>query len=172
VKAAKKTVAPPKPQPTPPGSMPGSSQDHARHGPYGPAPSSGTFGFGGPSTGTAEQQRKREEDNRKRWKAQYGPSPSKPQRFFIGDDEDAAGVSIQTTVPKHGERLTKYGPKPVLARKKEDKLPQVPETNMTYPRGTKRKDVPPAAKPSILRKRPAEAGPPTKKSRRVSAHQV
>jgi hypothetical protein len=172
-KAAKKTVAPPKPQPArPPGSMPGSSQDHARHGPYGPAPSSGTFSFGGPSTETAEQRRKREEDNRKRWKAQYGPS--KPQRFYIGDDEDTAGVSIQTTVPKHDEKLTKHGPKPVIAKTKKEKpeggrSAQNKRKEMTYPaeaRGVGRKAP---ASVSLPQKRKAET---QGKGRRVSAHQV
>ena len=173
VKAAKKTVAPPpRAQPAPPGSMPGTSQDHARHGPYGAAPSSGTFGFGGPSTETAEQRRKREEDNRKRWKSQYGPSGG-PQRFFIGDDGDAAGVS-QTTMAKHDEKLTKHGPKPVIAKTKKEKpeggrSAQNKRKEMTYPaeaRGVGKKTHAPV---SVPQKRRAEN---QGRGRRVSAHQV
>ena len=97
----------------------------------------------------------------------------KPQRFFIGDDEDASGVS-QTTMAKHDEKLTKHGPKPVIAKTKKEK----PEggrsalnkrKEMTYPaeaRGVGRKAPAPV---SLPQKRKAEN---QGKGRRVSAHQV
>ena len=168
VKAAKKTVAPPKPQPAPPappGSMPGSSQDHARHGGYGPAPAPEERGKGPYGTVPIQRMDKK-------------PMDKKPQRFFIGDDEDiylphAAGVS-QSTMAKHDEKLTKHGPKPVLAKTKKEKpeggrSAQNKRKEMSYPaeaRGVGRKTPAPV---SLPQKRKAET---QGKGRRVSAHQV
>ena len=121
-----------------------------------------------------------------------------PEQFFIGDRKSgdapppriqptgklikektelkkSAGVSQQVTVPDHQEKLTKHGLKPVVvATKEEDKpTPHVPkQSDVSYAQGAKQKGAPPPPKRTILRKRPAEAGPPTKKNRRVSAHEI
>jgi hypothetical protein len=123
------------------------------------------------------------------------------ERHYIGDDDDkkhkhkpkiptgkfvknisaklkkekAAGVSQQVTVPDHQEKLTKHGKKRLVKPTDEDDppVPHVqPTRDIDYAKGTKRKDAPPPPKRSILRKKALESGPPQKKQRRVSAHQV
>jgi len=89
--------------------------------------------------------------------------------------EKAAGVSQQVTVPDHQEKLTKHGKKRLVKPTDEDDppVPHVqPTRDIDYAKGTKRKDAPPPPKRSILRKKALESGPPHKKQRRVSAHQV
>jgi hypothetical protein len=120
------------------------------------------------------------------------------ERHYIGDDEKpkhqkiptgkfvknisaklkkekAAGVSQQVTVPDHQEKLTKHGKKKLIKPTDEDDMPVPhvqPTRDVDYAKGTKRKDAPPPPKRSILRKKALESGPPQKKQRRVSAHQV
>jgi hypothetical protein len=109
------------------------------------------------------------------------PKPKIPTGKFIKNisakmkKEKAAGVSQQVTVPDHQEKLTKHGKKRLIKPTDEDD-PPVPHVQHTrdvdYAKGTKRKDAPPPPKRSILRKKALESGPPQKKQRRVSAHQV
>jgi len=71
--------------------------------------------------------------------------------------------------------LTKHGKKRLVKPTDEDDppVPHVqPTRDIDYAKGTKRKDAPPPPKRSILRKKALESGPPQKKQRRVSAHQV
>ena len=89
------------------------------------------------------------------------------------------GLKKDTTVPVHGQKLTKHGVKPTLVPQgpePEDKPKPVPhgDVKITEYGGKqwKRKGAPPPPQTTILRKKPIESGPPAKKSRRVSAHAI
>jgi len=181
--------------PTPPSSMPGSSTDT----PGILAPTSGvmsldlprtltpapsrTFDFGGPvppdQRGSARHVERHYigDDDEKKPKHQKIPTGRFVKNISAKmKKQKAAGVSQQTTVPDHQEKLTKNGKKAIVtAAQVEDKpVPHVqPTRDVDYAKGTKRKDAPPPPKQSILRKKKAlDSGPAPKKQRRVSAHQV
>jgi len=90
------------------------------------------------------------------------------------EKDPPAGVKIKDIVPSHDKKLTPHGIKPVVhTKKKEDDKPQpiVEVSEFKYKR-EKRKGAPPPPKTTILRKRPLESGPPAKRTRRVSAHEI
>ena len=91
------------------------------------------------------------------------------------------GVKKEASVPDRDKKLTKHGPKPVASlgakpqhKKKEENLtiPHVPPASDVTYNDKKRKGAPPPARTSIIRKRPLESGPPAKRTRRVSAHEI
>ena len=77
-------------------------------------------------------------------------------------------------VPDHEQNLTKRGHKIVIhTKKEEDKpVPHVPAASGMKYNEKKRKGAPPPPRTSTIHKRPMESGPPAKRTRRVSAHEI
>ena len=167
--AEKKALPPPKP------SMPGSSNDSP------PPASTSIFGYGPPAKKKkSEMELMAEEDQKldkaiRAAKANKAKPKAKPTLVKQKDKKNVpVGVKKESTVPDHDQKLTKHGMKPIVHKKKEEEDKPVPfvEAPKTEYRPRKRKDAPPPPKTTILRKRPVEAGPPPKRPRRVSAHEI
>ena len=137
-----------------------------------PAP----YGVFGPPISAEEKARKDKVSKAKR-DSRYEDKSAKPLVKSKHQKDPAVGVKTKDTVPDHTKKLTTNGPKPVVhTKKKEDKPePKVEMSIFKYKR-EKRKGAPkaPYVPPEVsrVRKRPLESGPPPKRTRRVSAHEI
>ena len=180
IKIAEKKALPPH---KPPGSMPGSSNDP-------PPPPSGDFRFG--SDGKTPPAKKKKKSEMELMADEYDaldkadkakPKPkAKPKAAPTlvkqkTKKNQPVGLKKDIIIPEHDTKLTPHGLKP-RHNTKPALVPQGPEpesdVKITEYGGKqwKRKGAPPPPQTTILRKRPLEAGRPTKRLRRVSAHEI
>ena len=113
-------------------------------------------------------------------KAAKAKAKPKPKATLIKQKDKKkdppVGLKKETIVPDHDQKLTKHGVKPVVHKNKKEEDKPIPHVDVKITeyggKQWKRKGAPPPPQTTILRKRPIESGPPTKKSRRVSAHAI
>ena len=174
IRIAEKKALPPH---KPPGSMPGSSNDP-------PPPGQFRFGYDGKSPpakrNKSEMELMDEEDEKldKADKAAKAKAKAKPKATLVKqkDKNPPVGLKKETVVPDHDQKLTKHGVKPVVHKNKKEEDKPIPHVDVKITeyggKQWKRKGAPPPPNTTILRKRPIESGPPTKRTRRVSAHAI